>query len=76
VILDDHRSAWGYSANNKYGPKSNQVPIGPQKPPKPQNVFLSENCTAVLAQTGSTPIMHCEVGDVGEGTVSLQRHNY
>jgi hypothetical protein len=55
--------------------RSNHVPIGPIKEPTLQpgsykDVFLSENSTVVLAQTGSTPIMHCEVGDIGEGMVS------
>ncbi|PNF35363.1 hypothetical protein B7P43_G02577 [Cryptotermes secundus] len=43
----------------------------------PQDVFLSENCTIVLAQIGSTPILHCEVADIGEGTVSwIRRKDY
>ncbi|XP_068081825.1 zwei Ig domain protein zig-8 [Anabrus simplex] len=50
---------------------------GAMKPLPPEQVFLSENCTVVLAQTGSTPIMHCEVADIGEGTVSwIRRKDY
>ncbi|CAB3381926.1 Hypothetical predicted protein [Cloeon dipterum] len=63
--------------------RSNHVPIGPIKqPPEPPatlqpRVFFSENSTIVLAQTGSTPIMHCEVGDIGEGMVSwIRRKDY
>jgi hypothetical protein len=36
---------------------------------------LSENCTIVLAQIGSTPILHCEVADIGEGTVSMNNQH-
>jgi hypothetical protein len=25
-----------------------------------------------LAQIGSTPVLHCEVADIGEGTVSMK----
>ncbi|XP_049964585.1 uncharacterized protein LOC126485023 [Schistocerca serialis cubense] len=40
-------------------------------------VFLSENCTVVLAQTGTTPRLHCEVADVGESVVSwIRRKDY
>ncbi|KAG8233169.1 hypothetical protein J437_LFUL012869 [Ladona fulva] len=42
-----------------------------------RHVFTSENCTLVMAQTGSTPMLHCEVGDIGEGTVSwIRRKDY
>ncbi|XP_026481532.1 uncharacterized protein LOC113388361 [Ctenocephalides felis] len=34
-----------------------------------ENMFVSENCTVVLAQTGSTAQIHCEVNDVGENTL-------
>jgi hypothetical protein len=52
-------------------PNANAIfPAGPFKMFPPQDVFLSENCTIVLAQIGSTPILHCEVADIGEGTVS------
>ena len=52
-------------------PNANSIfPPGPVKMFAPQDVFLSENCTVVLAQIGSTPILHCEVADIGEGTVS------
>jgi hypothetical protein len=52
-------------------PNANSIfPVGPVKIFHPQDVFLSENCTVVLAQIGSTPILHCEVADIGEGTVS------
>jgi hypothetical protein len=52
-------------------PNANAIlPGGPVKIFHPQDVFLSENSTVVLAQIGSTPILHCEVADIGEGTVS------
>jgi hypothetical protein len=77
-----HHSSWGYTLGalkfhqgTSSAARSNHVPIGPIKEPTLQpgsykDVFLSENSTVVLAQTGSTPIMHCEVGDIGEGMVS------
>lgn len=37
----------------------------------PSDIFLSENCTQVFAQTGTTPVLHCEVGDIGESVVSF-----
>lgn len=80
-----HHSSWGYTLGalkfhqgTSSAARSNHVPIGPIKEPTLQpssykDVFLSENSTVVLAQTGSTPIMHCEVGDIGEGMVSRSR---
>ncbi|KAG8297744.1 hypothetical protein J6590_028576 [Homalodisca vitripennis] len=42
-----------------------------------QIVFLSENCTKVTAQTGSTSVLHCEVGGVTESMVSwIRRTDY
>ncbi|XP_026481533.1 neuronal growth regulator 1-like [Ctenocephalides felis] len=42
-----------------------------------KNMFVSENCTVVLAQTGSTAQIHCEVNDVGENTVTwIRRRDY
>jgi hypothetical protein len=53
-------------------PNANAIfPVGPVKMFPPQEVFLSENCTIVLAQIGSTPILHCEVADLAEGMVSI-----
>lgn len=34
-------------------------------------IFLTENCTTVIAQIGTTAILHCEVSDITENTVSL-----
>ncbi|XP_075215045.1 zwei Ig domain protein zig-8-like [Lycorma delicatula] len=40
-------------------------------------VFLSENSTIVTAQTGSTPILHCEIEGVMETLVSwIRRKDY
>ncbi|EEB15730.1 limbic system-associated membrane protein precursor, putative [Pediculus humanus corporis] len=39
----------------------------------PADIFLSENCTQVFAQTGTTPILHCEVGEIEDITVSWIR---
>lgn len=38
-------------------------------------IFSSPNCTTVMAQTGTTAILHCEVNDIAENTVrhTLQR---
>lgn len=33
-------------------------------------IFLTENCTTVVAQIGTTAILHCEVSDITENTVS------
>lgn len=33
-------------------------------------IFLTENCTTVIAQIGTTAILHCEVSDITENTVS------
>ncbi|XP_071439789.1 zwei Ig domain protein zig-8-like isoform X2 [Hetaerina americana] len=53
------------------------TPVQETTSPAPGQVFTSENCTLVMAQTGSTPMMHCEVGDIGEGTVSwIRRKDY
>jgi hypothetical protein len=58
-------------------PNANAIfPAGPVKMFPPQDVFLSENCTIVLAQIGSTPILHCEVADIGEGTVSMHNNSF
>ena len=34
-------------------------------------IFLTENCTTVIAQIGTTAILHCEVSDITENTVSV-----
>lgn len=34
-------------------------------------IFLTENCTSVIAQIGTTAILHCEVSDITENTVSF-----
>ncbi|XP_069671895.1 zwei Ig domain protein zig-8-like [Periplaneta americana] len=72
--------AWGSkdaSASNRKPSANAILPVGPVKMFPPQDVFLSENCTVVLAQIGSTPILHCEVADIGEGTVSwIRRKDY
>lgn len=34
-------------------------------------IFLTENCTTVVAQIGTTAILHCEVSDITENTVSV-----
>lgn len=33
-------------------------------------IFLTDNCTTVIAQIGTTAILHCEVSDITENTVS------
>lgn len=44
----------------------------PSPSPGPEQiVFLSENCTKVTAQTGSTSVLHCEVGGVTESMVRV-----
>ncbi|RZF43606.1 hypothetical protein LSTR_LSTR009409 [Laodelphax striatellus] len=49
--------------------------LPPSLAPPPLNnvVFLSENSTLVTAQTGSTPILHCEIEGVAENLVSWIR---
>ncbi|XP_046399299.1 uncharacterized protein LOC124165818 [Ischnura elegans] len=57
--------------------KAPPPPEAEATPPGAGQVFTSENCTLVMAQTGSTPMLHCEVGDIGEGTVSwIRRKDY
>lgn len=34
-------------------------------------IFLTDNCTTVVAQIGTTAILHCEVSDITENTVSI-----
>lgn len=34
-------------------------------------IFLTENCTTVIAQIGTTAVLHCEVSDITENTVSI-----
>ncbi|CAG9792348.1 unnamed protein product [Diatraea saccharalis] len=36
-------------------------------------IFLTENCTTVIAQIGTTAILHCEVSDITENTVTWIR---
>lgn len=38
-------------------------------------IFLTENCTTVIAQIGTTAVLHCEVSDITENTVSLNDIN-
>lgn len=38
-------------------------------------IFLTENCTTVIAQIGTTAILHCEVSDITENTVRI-KYNY
>ncbi|XP_013138377.1 PREDICTED: uncharacterized protein LOC106103230 [Papilio polytes] len=33
-------------------------------------IFLTDNCTTVVAQIGTTAILHCEVSDITENTVT------
>lgn len=35
-------------------------------------IFLTDNCTTVIAQIGTTAILHCEVSDITENTVSYK----
>lgn len=35
-------------------------------------IFSSPNCTTVMAQTGTTAILHCEVNDIAENTVRIE----
>ncbi|XP_021916396.1 titin-like [Zootermopsis nevadensis] len=85
--LDDYSGTAGNADNwgsklkdaaSSRKPNANVIfPAGPMKMSPAQNIFLSENCTTVLAQIGSTPILHCEVADIGEGTVSwIRRKDY
>lgn len=40
-------------------------------------IFLTENCTTVIAQIGTTAILHCEVSDITENTVTwIRRKDY
>ncbi|XP_063547506.1 uncharacterized protein LOC134754948 [Cydia strobilella] len=36
-------------------------------------IFLTENCTTVIAQIGTTAVLHCEVSDITENTVTWIR---
>ncbi|XP_077299470.1 zwei Ig domain protein zig-8-like [Arctopsyche grandis] len=36
-------------------------------------IFSSPNCTTIMAQTGTTAILHCEVNDIAENTVTWIR---
>ncbi|XP_073960994.1 uncharacterized protein [Choristoneura fumiferana] len=36
-------------------------------------IFLTDNCTTVIAQIGTTAILHCEVSDITENTVTWIR---
>jgi hypothetical protein len=66
-------AAAAFNSASPRKPNANAIfPGGPVKMFPPQDAFLSENCTIVLAQIGSTPILHCEVADIGEGTVSMK----
>ncbi|CAG4968680.1 unnamed protein product [Parnassius apollo] len=40
-------------------------------------IFLTDNCTTVVAQIGTTAILHCEVSDITENTVTwIRRKDY
>ncbi|CAH0598304.1 unnamed protein product [Chrysodeixis includens] len=40
-------------------------------------IFLTDNCTSVIAQIGTTAILHCEVSDITENTVTwIRRKDY
>ncbi|CAH0714908.1 unnamed protein product, partial [Brenthis ino] len=40
-------------------------------------IFLTDNCTTVIAQIGTTAILHCEVSDITENTVTwIRRKDY
>ncbi|KAG7296590.1 hypothetical protein JYU34_020393, partial [Plutella xylostella] len=40
-------------------------------------IFLTENCTTVLAQIGTMAVLHCEVSDITENTVTwIRRKDY
>lgn len=80
--MDSDTGSWGSKTKDTAATAFNNVsprkpnanaifPVGPVKMYPPQEVFLSENCTIVLAQIGSTPVLHCEVADIGEGMVSI-----
>ncbi|XP_038218236.1 uncharacterized protein LOC119836831 [Zerene cesonia] len=54
------------SAMNKLSAKSSK-----------NGIFLTENCTTVIAQIGTTAILHCEVSDITENTVTwIRRKDY
>ncbi|GBP92346.1 Mariner Mos1 transposase [Eumeta japonica] len=54
------------SLSNKLSGKSNK-----------NGIFLTENCTTVVAQIGTTAILHCEVSDITENTVTwIRRKDY
>lgn len=35
-------------------------------------IFISRNWTDVYVQTGTCPVLHCEVGEIGESVVSFR----
>ncbi|XP_072946402.1 uncharacterized protein [Epargyreus clarus] len=40
-------------------------------------IFLTDNCTTVIAQIGTTAVLHCEVSDITENTVTwIRRKDY
>ncbi|XP_068624215.1 uncharacterized protein [Battus philenor] len=54
------------SAVNKLNTKTNKG-----------GIFLTDNCTTVVAQIGTTAILHCEVSDITENTVTwIRRKDY
>ncbi|XP_054278192.1 zwei Ig domain protein zig-8-like [Macrosteles quadrilineatus] len=69
---------WWLNAIQPYSPSSADDGLLVSPTPGPEHVvFLSENCTKVTAQTGSTSVLHCEVGGVTESMVSwIRRTDY
>ncbi|XP_041971454.1 uncharacterized protein LOC121727605 [Aricia agestis] len=54
------------SGVNKLGGKGGKV-----------GIFLTDNCTTVIAQIGTTAVLHCEVSDITENTVTwIRRKDY
>ncbi|XP_031331257.1 uncharacterized protein LOC116161903 isoform X3 [Photinus pyralis] len=67
----------GQRRNSKLDSGLNAISTDPENEKNVEKLFLSPNYTIVQAQIGTTAVLHCEVIDIGESTVSwIRRRDY
>ncbi|KAK4885615.1 hypothetical protein RN001_001886 [Aquatica leii] len=67
----------GQRRNSKFDASFNAILSESDNIKTSEKLFLSPNYTIVQAQVGTTAVLHCEVVDIGESTVSwIRKHDY
>ncbi|KAK5647434.1 hypothetical protein RI129_002326 [Pyrocoelia pectoralis] len=67
----------GQRRNSKLDSGLNAISTDPENAKNVEKLFLSPNYTIVQAQIGTTAVLHCEVVDIGESTVSwIRKRDY